>query len=212
MKIPIIVIISFVVFLLVLLGYIYNASVRDSDNFDFNNFNLSNFNGENKQDFDKIIKKKQDDLFKITQNSNLLRDDYMCYDTTFMEAQNKSECELHDGTWDAIPYSDSGCPFFNANKNYPNTFGGMIGDACQLPKNMKRRGKTKFSMDKKYQPLCYNCQTNNIGIGSLGFCCDDQKDSLKYPNLLSPDYAFDDDKQIRQKYSNDLILKRLLIE
>jgi hypothetical protein len=48
--------------------------------------------------------------------------------------------------------------------------------------------------------------------GTLGFCCEDQNDKSKYPQLITPDYAFDGDQDTRIKYSDELRLKGLNVK
>ena len=54
---------------------------------------------------------------------------------------------------------------------------------------------------------CYNCKTDLIGKGTLGFCCDKQTNThnLEYSNLKSPDYKFSGDESIRQNSQNELL-------
>jgi hypothetical protein len=120
-----------------------------------------------------------------------------CYDsdTTYglTSIENKEECIDNGGIWDYPPNLNSDCPFYGANKNYPNQYGKLLGNACQLPMNMRLIGNRFYSNDEKYAPMCYNCKNNLVGNGSLGFCCNEQIDTKLYPNLLTPDYAFNGD-------------------
>jgi hypothetical protein len=137
-----------------------------------------------------------------------------CYNTTNLLANTKEECIDSGGIWDYPPDSPYECPYYLSNENYPNNFGGLRGDKCELPKNMQIIGNRNFSMDPKYRPLCYNCNRDTslmVGQGTLGYCCDDQNDRMKYPNLITPDYAFDADKTLREKYSDKFFSKGLNI-
>lgn len=106
----------------------------------------------------------------------------------------QTDCEKAGGIWDSPPMSNTECPFYKANVLYPNNFGGIVGNGCQLPRAMQKIGYRKFSQDAKHAPLCYNCKDNLIGEGTLGNCCDAQA-----KNMLSPDYAFDGDTSERYK-------------
>mgnify|MGYP000356426230 FL=1 len=138
-----------------------------------------------------------------------------CYNTTNLTANTKQECIDSGGIWDYPPETSYECPYYSANENYPNSFGNLVGDKCQLPKNMQIIGHRNYSLDPKLSPLCYNCNKDTsimYGVGTLGFCCDDQNDKTKYPQLITPDYAFDGDQEIRNKYFDDLRLKGLNVK
>jgi len=129
-----------------------------------------------------------------------------CYNSTYTNG-NKSECIDAGGVWDYPPDIPEECPYYMANGNYPNTFGGIYGDKCQLPKNMQIIGHRYYSLDPQYSPLCYNCTNTTVNVGKnsltgepFGKCCDEQKDKTKYPNLITPDYVYNGDEQTRQKY------------
>lgn len=150
-----------------------------------------------KTNFETLLKEKQ------VQNKNKENNGF-CYNSTNVTAKNKLECIDTGGTWDSPPSEDTECPFFFANQNYPNTFGSIKGDKCQLPRNMQIIGNRNYSYDPQYAPLCYNCKNKLIGNGSLGFCCDEQKNKIIYPNLQTPDYAFIGDQELRTKYKDTL--------
>lgn len=86
------------------------------------------------------------------------------------------------GIWDKPCSKNEDCPFYKKNINYINDKGGCIKGYCELPLGMKLLGFRKY--DKKYKPICNNCQNNNI------FCCEEQKNKNKYPNLKSPNYLY----------------------
>jgi hypothetical protein len=135
-----------------------------------------------------------------------------CYNTSNLLAKTKEECIDSGGIWDYVPENSYECPYYRSNENYPNDFGGLSGDKCQLPKNMQIIGNRNFSNDPSYRPLCYNCKDNLFGEGSLGFCCDDQNDKEKYPGLITPDYAFIGDNVLREKYADGLAQKTLNVK
>jgi hypothetical protein len=141
---------------------------------------------------------------------------YECYNKdTFELIQNintNDECLNVSGIWDSMPENSTLCPFYQKNKNYPNNFGELQYDGCQLPQNMKRIGYKYYSLEPSQKPLCYNCKSNLIERGSLGFCCEEQNDKTKYPLLSSPDYAFENDIESRQKYSDLFLQKNLNVK
>ena len=133
-----------------------------------------------------------------------------CFDSS-KSTNIKEKCLELGGTWDVYPKLDEECPFYKSNKNYPNTFGKLYDKKCEIPLNMKLLGYKIYSPDPQHKPLCYNCKENKIGKGSLGFCCDDQTTN-NYKNLDSPDYAFQNDSEIRKSYEDNFRLKNLQIE
>jgi hypothetical protein len=119
-------------------------------------------------------------------------------DTT---AVRQADCEAAGAIWDSPPVTNAECPFYKANVLYPNNFGRIIGNGCELPRGMQKVGYRRFSEDSKYAPLCYNCKDNLIGEGTLGYCCDAQAQTM-----LSPDYAFNGDTS--QRFRNRELLER----
>ena len=94
------------------------------------------------------------------------------------------------GVWDRPCQDNYECPFYKANKNYENNFGGCQNGYCQMPIGIERIGYHFFT--KLYNAFCYNCKEfNNIN------CCQDQLKNLdKYKGLKSPDYAFFFDSRV----------------
>lgn len=123
--------------------------------------------------------------------STTIEPDDMCFgsiDTAGIET--KEECENFGGTWDSPVKSDEDCPFYRANKNYPNDRGGgKLGGYCEMPSGISIIGYRYYDPENK--PLCYNCSTKLIGQGTLGYCCDSQK---------YPDYKFSGDSEDRSKF------------
>ena len=121
---------------------------------------------------------------------------WKCYDHP--EIQIKGLCESDydmDGIlkpketyWDRECKTNSDCPYYQSNTNYKNYHGGCFDGFCEFPVGMSNVSYRKGDGT----PFCYNC------VDSIdGNCCEDQKDKTKYPNILSPDYAFDLDSMER---------------
>ena len=87
------------------------------------------------------------------------------------------------GTWDTPCQKDEECPFYQANKNYPNKRGGCIQGKCEMPLNVRRKGARYY--DPNFLPFCYNCKS------SEATCC--KKQLKEQPNLHSPDFSFEND-------------------
>ena len=65
--------------------------------------------------------------------------------------------------------------------------------------------------DKTSVPLCHNClPKSNCSGFECAKCCDHQHDKNKYPKLISPDYAFPNDKGPRLENQAEFISKKLL--
>jgi hypothetical protein len=145
----------------------------------------------------------------------------------YPDAQTSNACLSVDpninktGVWDRECMTNEECPFYKANKNYPNNFGGCIEGKCQLPVGMNSIGFKHYTKDK---PLCYNCKLKKeimLPDGTLTIqdsdcsgiecnkCCDIQNNKNIYPNLKSPDFVFDNDHTEREKYSRLLELNGL---
>ena len=78
---------------------------------------------------------------------------------------------------------DTDCPFYKANKNYPNTRGGCSKDGkCEMPVGVRRIGYTQYVDRGQYAPFCYGCGTDLN-------CCESQK---------KPDFAFPNDTADRE--------------
>lgn len=108
---------------------------------------------------------------------------------------NQKECEDMGFIWDKYTENNSDCPFYKANRNYENEFGGAVNGYCEMPIGVERISPTKFI--NPIDPVCYNCKENIIDRSDpfkRGYCCKEQlQNRTKYPNLLSPDYAFNGD-------------------
>jgi hypothetical protein len=154
---------------------------------------------------DMVITDDMKSKFMKTLDAKGKKEEGFCYNSTNLTARDKYECVDSGGVWDYPPSDDTECPFYMSNQNYPNNFGKLDGNTCELPRNMQVIGHRYYSYDPQYKPLCYNCKTNLIGEGTLGYCCDDQKNNkMVYPELITPDYAFIGDQQLREKYSKNV--------
>ena len=101
------------------------------------------------------------------------------------------------GVWDAPCQVNTDCPFFQANKNYPNEFGKCNKQTgqCEMPLGVIPIGFTRYG---KLEPQCYNCPADTKD----NRCCGShQADDTK---MKSPDYIFLGDESIRREFSDDL--------
>ena len=158
-------------------------------------------------DHDVFNKKLQD--VKLNVNPEF---EYACFGSFNVDAKNKFDCINAAGVWDRPVRDDTECPYYMSNSNYPNVFGGKKGYSCDVPLGVKLVGYSSPSADPKYAPLCYNCKDKLTGRGTLGRCCEDQKDKQKYPKLETPDYAFSSDTKQRSMYKNLFEYRGLSLE
>lgn len=78
--------------------------------------------------------------------------------------------------WDRPCRADHECPFFQANRTYPNYRGGCIAGWCEMPLGV--RATSYRTYDRSSAPMCHGC-----GLDTT--CCARQK---------HPDYAFELDE------------------
>jgi hypothetical protein len=111
-----------------------------------------------------------------------------------------------NGIWDAPCQVNSDCPFYRANKNYPNEFGkcDKISGQCEMPLGIVPIGYTKYG---RTEPDCYNCEFIDISSKD-NKCCGKQDELIKIGNgkvnYKSSDYIFKDDETYRQQFADDL--------
>jgi len=108
---------------------------------------------------------------------------------------------LQNGIWDAPCQVNTDCPFYRANKNYPNDFGKCDKNTgkCEMPQGVIPLGFTKYA---KQEPDCYNCGLDSISNKCCGIQANDiQKGIAKYK---SPDYIFSNDSPIRRQNANEI--------
>ncbi len=194
------------------------------------------------RDVDKEVAKRKEYLKQFD-----LKEAYACFNTDFnvylhpthksniiLPYLSRQQCEAPfdfygrvkpKGIFDKPCKSDDECPFFQANKNYPNQRGKCLPSGqCELPVNMIPIGYHYFVPHPKYQPMCYNCNSSKnetkengtwISSTKLDTCCTDQyhknieseseeRESNKYAFLHSPDYAFEGDIEERANHYNQL--------
>ena len=148
----------------------------------------------NKEEIKEMVDKQKTDY-----NDRITRQ-YACYkgkgDTEMecLDTKDKEGREKPPGIWDYKCMKDSECPFYMANKNYPNTRGGCIDGMCEMPVNVRQTSPHKYSLDPTYRPYCHKC------IGKDYRCCDLQSDK-KIFKLDTPDYMFKKDFSERKQYS-----------
>lgn len=121
--------------------------------------------------------------------------------------KTQTECQQNQGVWDQPVKNSAECPFYRKNLNYPNRLGGksLQSDQCDMPVGTKTIGYRYLSNDPIHKPWCYNCKIGADGMpGSIGPCCDEQYDKDKYPNLVTPDFAFPSDELERMQFSREL--------
>ncbi len=117
---------------------------------------------------------------------------------------NSKQCTDYGGYWDVPAEKDEDCPYYKANKNYPNNFGGRNQNGyCELPSGLLPLGYKGFLNRKYSKPICYNCRDYLISAGNdkIGHCCHLQYDKSLYPDLNGPDYKFTGDTLIRKQFN-----------
>lgn len=91
---------------------------------------------------------------------------------------NEIDCIIEDGVWDAPCVKNTDCPFYKANKNYPNEFGGCNNDGrCELPVGLSPIGYRMYDDIKNAET--YNCANGYYGEGTIGKCAIEQTDQIR---------------------------------
>jgi len=113
-----------------------------------------------------------------------------------------------NGIWDAPCQVNSDCPFYKANKNYPNEFGkcNKVSGQCEMPLGIVPIGFSKYA---RSEPNCYNCGTNSEDSK----CCGVQSNDIKNGKNMykSPDYVFTGDETYRKQFADELKSLGLLV-
>jgi hypothetical protein len=187
------------------------------------------------RDVDKEVAKRKEYLKQFD-----LKEAYACFNTDFKVYINpthksniilpylsRQQCEAPfdfygrvkpKGIYDKPCKSDNECPFFKANKNYPNQRGKCLPSGqCELPVNMIPIGYHHFVPHPNYKPMCYNCENQGkdgqwVSSSKLDMCCTEQynqnleeeNNNTQYSYLKSPDYAFTGDIEERANHYNQL--------
>lgn len=117
------------------------------------------------------------------------------YCTTAPVMQVKEQCDEAGEVWDRPCQTDYECPYFQANKNYPNYRGGCRAGHCEMPLGVRKAGFRRAYPDETQRPVCHNC----VNFFQRGGCCDEQRERMgsensPYRAFLSPDYAFELDE------------------
>jgi hypothetical protein len=103
-------------------------------------------------------------------NIDIVHNKYLCNS----KYDYKGELKKYYTKWDKKCVKNEECPFYKANKNYPNNHGSCINGLCEFPLGVKPTGFKTYESD----PFCYNCDPKDIK------CCEKQ---------AKPDYAFAND-------------------
>ena len=106
------------------------------------------------------------------------------------------------GVWDNPCKSDDECPFWRANKNYDNSFGGCQPNGqCQLPTGLDQYqvGYKKYHKAGITKTECYNCPRDPLTGLPRFDCCADQIQKTRDKKMDSPDYRFSGDEQTRNQ-------------
>jgi hypothetical protein len=116
------------------------------------------------------------------------------------------------GIWDAPCQLDTDCPFYEANRNYPNQRGGCRRDGtCEMPVNVNRRGFRLY--ERGDTAHCHNCELQATGDGkgatdhrAVNHRCVAVQAQRRPPfeRLASPDYAFVHDRRARVQHRAEI--------
>lgn len=120
---------------------------------------------------------------------------YMCIED--LKKRTEKDCVKMGLTWDKPCLRNEDCPFYKKNMNYPNNFGQCINGFCEMPLGVIRKGFTQF--DPNFKPICHNCPSEDP------HCCHQKK------NIVSPDYAFKNDRVKRLENIHELQLRGITV-
>jgi hypothetical protein len=132
--------------------------------------------------------------------------EYLCFGGINPGAISKEDCEIGGGGfWDTPVLQSDDCPFFKANKNYPNARGGVkifTGGYCEIPDGAQLLGYRRIMADPRFRPMCHNCiDPDDPSKRIKGRCCESQGSS--------PDYAFPGDYNERIEHKDKLARRGL---
>jgi hypothetical protein len=161
----------------------------------------------------KKIQKLESFISRLSISKEMSDPTYRCYGD--IKNENRALCNSSydpwgnikkDKTyWDIPCIEDTDCPFYKANKNYPNEFGKCMSNGiCEFPVGIRRLAYVKYDDEFPYTPMCYGCDSSILD------CCKDQiENPEKYPELNSPDYAFSNDTTLREPRELETIIPML---
>jgi hypothetical protein len=112
------------------------------------------------------------------------------------------------GAWDKPCQTNTDCPYYRKNLNYPNNRGGCLQGICEMPVNIPSRGPTYVDKNAN-DAYCVNCDKNDDEFK----CCKQQMEKTRpsYSLMASPDYAFVNDYLGRKKYEEILTMRNLKV-
>ena len=112
------------------------------------------------------------------------------------------------GAWDKPCKTNTDCPYYQKNSNYPNDRGGCIQGMCEMPVNTPVRGPTYIDSNNN-DAYCFNCDKEDHEYK----CCKEQlaKKRPSYSLMASPDYAFVNDYLERKKHQEVLHMRNLKV-
>lgn len=131
---------------------------------------------------------------------------YGCFSTknTVTSIRDQNTCELSGNLWSKKCVTNTDCPYFQQNRNYPNNFGQCQTQTgyCQMPVGVEHASYTQPANPE--DAYCYNCSRGFMGKHSLGQCCQEQKPRPGSPGRVSPDYMFQNDLSQRRQSRQEL--------
>lgn len=194
-------------------SYILSSGIRETDVKPFKDFktrfvelgNIPLWNGPvdssgymyNSNEMMRLVLSDEETKALLDKKADEVFNEYRCYGDA--KAFNKIDCEATTdvygkvrtpGVWDRPCRYDNECPFYKANRNYPNEFGGCKSGLCEMPVGIERRGARQYGAVER--AICRNCKEED----RFNNCCEKQKD---YRGLLSADYVFENDIQTRNQ-------------
>ena len=165
---------------------------------------LSSYEKKMKQFVKQFLEKKDITFFKAEKEfffkkkeSEKVDNEYKKYKCFGKDGFNESTCRSYSfdkktvGTWDKPCNTDKECPFYKKNKNYKNNRGGCIKGFCEMPLNIQKLGYKEYN--KNIKPFCHKCNIKDCLGEDCYTCCEEQRNNKDYPNLKTPDYAFEND-------------------
>jgi hypothetical protein len=123
---------------------------------------------------------------------------------------NEGNVKNYYSIWDKKCSINEECPYYKANKNYPNERGGCVNGSCEFPVGVKRLGFKKYSDKLLNSPMCYECQnTTDYNCCSRISDINDTDDIDKSKSKEKNDYVFENDFNERKKYDLNTIISLL---